>query len=56
MATRRMMLSRNRDPEFNLLLQREAARFKALSPEEQARIIDHQRQSAGRSVFPRDGK
>ncbi len=56
MATKRMMLSQNQDQEFDLVIQQGAARFKALSPEEQARIIDHQRRSAGRSVFPRDGK
>lgn len=50
------MLSQNRDHEFDLVLRQEAAKFKALSPDEQARILDHQRRSAGRSVFPRDGK
>lgn len=56
MRSKRMMLSRNQDHGFDLILQQAAASFRALSPEEQSRIIDHQRRSAGRSVFPRDGK
>lgn len=50
------MLSRNQDPEFDQVLSQAAASFRALSPEEKGRILDYQRQSAGRSVFPRDGR
>lgn len=50
------MLSRNEDHEFDLLLQQEASRFKELPLEEQARVLETQRLSMGRSVFPRDGR